>query len=76
MWFTHLQILPVRCFGGASAGGQRIARKTGQAYQEAVQGQHLDDTQRCQSHGPVRLLVRLLEFNHLGPGGEARKDVS
>jgi len=23
------------------------------------------DTQRCQNHGPVRLLVPLLEFNHL-----------
>ena len=35
-----------------------------QAYQEAVQGgQHLMDTQRCQNHGPVRLLVPLLEFN-------------
>jgi hypothetical protein len=27
-------------------------------------GQHLMDTQRCQNHGPVRLLVPLLEFNH------------
>jgi hypothetical protein len=26
-------------------------------------GQHLIDTQRCQNHGPVRLLVPLLEFN-------------
>ena len=35
-----------------------------QAYQEAVQGgQHLMDPQRCQNHGPVRLLVPLLEFN-------------
>ena len=24
------------------------------------------DTQRCQNHGPVRLLVPLLEFNHAG----------
>jgi len=29
-------------------------------------GQHLMDTQRCQNHGPVRLLVPLLEFNE-GP---------
>jgi hypothetical protein len=32
-------------------------------------GQHLmdaqRDTQRCQNHGPVRLLVPLLEFNQL-----------
>src|ERR1700730_2788395 len=26
-------------------------------------GQHLMGTQRCQNHGPVRLLVPLLEFN-------------
>ena len=29
-------------------------------------GQHLMGTQRCQNHGPVRLLVPLLEFNQ-GP---------
>jgi hypothetical protein len=34
------------------------------AYQEAVLGgQHLMDAQQCQNHGPVRLLVPLLEFN-------------
>src|SRR6476620_1210520 len=27
-------------------------------------GQHLMDTQRCQNHGPMRVLVPLLEFNH------------
>ena len=37
---------------------------TGVLYQEAVYGQHLMDPQRCQNHGPVRLLVPLLEFNH------------
>jgi hypothetical protein len=26
------------------------------------------DTQRCQNHGPVRLLVPLLEFNQIGSG--------
>src|ERR1700746_2303899 len=37
-----------------------------QAYQKACPGgQRLMDAQRCQNHGPVRLLVSLLEFNHL-----------
>jgi len=46
--------------------------RTGQAYQEAVQGgQHLMDTQRCQNHGPVRLLVPLLEFNQVGKNARA-----
>jgi hypothetical protein len=35
-----------------------------QAYQEAVQSVSiLMDTQRCQNHNPLRLLVPLLEFN-------------
>jgi hypothetical protein len=38
-----------------------------QAYQGAVQGVsiYIMDTQRCQNHGPVRVLVPLLEFNHI-----------
>jgi hypothetical protein len=53
------------CIQYATVNFRTVAAVTrNRPYQEAVQGgQHLMDTQQCQNHGPVRLLVPLLEFN-------------
>jgi hypothetical protein len=47
--------------------GHRTGSVTGRGSNRRIRrlsrGQHLMDPQRCQNHGPVRLLVPLLEFN-------------